>query len=304
MASKNASSTTAPEKASGTDLATNNVGGLPSLPSFMQGATDGKEDIDNADLIIPRVALLQGISPSVMAGLGENGHFWHTINEMDLGPELEIVPIIYRKQVTLWNPLHMGGGIIARSSDGKVWDSDFDVQVAPYKDLPKKLVRYAAKRGDSVGLPNVPGSGLTAWGSADPENEDSGPAATVSHVFICRALDHMDIGPFAIFLQRSAERVGKELVTKIKTDKAPIYGQVLKLTCRTVPNDAGQEYNKPHFAKAGWVQDEATFRALMEEHNVFKTTSFRVNDEDAMAEGGEPGAGSAGSAADTKDEGY
>lgn len=306
MASKNASTDTAAKTESAGSLVTNSAAGA-ALPAFMQdNAGDGKEDIDNSDLIIPRVALLQGISPPVMAGLGENGHFWHTINEVDLGDELTIVPIVYRKQVTLWSPLHMGGGIIARSSDGKTWDSDFDVMVAPYKDFPKKTVRYAAKKGDSVGVPNVPGSGLIAWGSQDPENEDSGPAATVSHVIVCRALDHMDLGPFAIFLQRSAERVGKELVTKIKTDKAPIYGQVLKLTKRTATNDASQEYNKPHFAKAGWVTDEQVFLALKAEHEMFKTTSFRLNDEDAATEGGAEGGGSTSgpAAKDAKDDKY
>lgn len=271
-------------------------------------ADDGKGDIDNADLIIPRVALLQGISPAVMAGLAENGHFWHTINEVSLGDTLRIVPLIYRKQITLWNPLHMGGGIIARSSDGKTWDSDFDVMVAPYKDMPKKLVNYKAKKGDSVGIANVPGSGLIAWGSADPENEDSGPAATVSHVIIARALDFLDMGPFAVFLQRSAERTGKELVTKIKTDKAPIYGQQLVMSRRGGQNDAGQEYNKYHFAKDGWVQDEELFKMFQNEHETFQTTSFRTNDEDALREeagtgGGDADAGSP-PAGDSKDDKY
>ena len=274
----------------------------------MQNVDSGKDAIDTADLIIPRVALMQGISPAVMAGEAENGHFFHTINEQDLGDSLELVCLLYRKQVTLWNPLHMGGGVIARASDGKTWDADFDVQIAPYKDFPKKLVNYKAKKGDHVGTANVPGSGLIAWGSADPENEDSGPAATVSHVFMFRALNYLGLGPFIIFLQRSAEPVAKQLLTKIRLDNAPIYGQVFSASKVTATNGAGQEYNQYKFTKNGYVQDEALFHQFQEEHNTFKTTSFRTNDEDALAEEANAGGagGTAGGAAksDSKDDTY
>lgn len=266
----------------------------------MQNADSGKDNIDTADLIIPRVALLQGISPPVMAGLGENGHFWHTINEVDLGDELRVVPLLYRKQYTLWNPLHMGGGVVARSTDGKHWDSDFDVQIAPYKDFPKKLVRYAAKKGDPVGRD----IGLGAWGSMDPENPDSGPAATLSHVILFRALDHMHLGPFVVFLQRSAEPVGRQLATKIKLDNAPICGQVYRMGRKSASNSANQEYNQYTFTKDGYVDSEALFLKLQEESQMFRTTNFRTNDEDADADEAGAGAAPAGGSADSKDDSY
>lgn len=268
----------------------------------MKGADSGKDSYDASDLIIPRVALMQGISPAVMSGEAENGHFYHTINEVDLGDSLRVTPLVHRKQWTLWMPLHMGGGVIARASDGAHWDADFDVQVAPYKDMPKKLVRYAAKKGDLVSRE----VGLGAWGSADPENEDSGPAATLSHIFLFRALDHLDLGPFVVFLQRSSERAAKMLLTKIQIDKAPIYGQVYVMGHSTESNKANQEYNQYTFRKDGYVPDEALFREFGEEHTLYKTTSFRTNDEDAQAEGGDAGAGDApsGGAADNKDDSY
>lgn len=275
----------------------------------MQGAAKGMGDVDTEDLIIPRVALMQGISPAVMAGQVEQAHFWHTIMEEDLGTSLKVTPILRRKRYTLWNPVHAGGGVLARATDGKHWDSDFDVQVAPYKDFPKRMVRYAAKAGDLVGREH----GLGKWGSADPENPDSGPAATVSHVFLMRALEWMDLGPFIVFLQRSSEGVARDFMTKIKFledgSGVPMYGQVYNMTSDTAQNDAGQEYNKYKFARLSgddqFVQDEALFTQLMEEHISYKGTRFRTNDEDAQGEEG-TGGSSGGSAAapDSKDDKY
>lgn len=298
MASKSESKTTSP----GTALAQQPQGNnAVAVPSFMAGADSGKDSYDASDLIIPRVALLQGISPPVMQGLAENGQFWHTINEVALGDGLRVTPLLHRKQWTLWRPLHAGGGVIARASDGAHWDADFDVEVAPYKEMPKKLVRYAAKKGDVVSRE----IGLGAWGSADPENSDSGPAATLSHIFLFRALDFLDLGPFIVFLQKSSERVAKQLLTKIHTDRAPIYGQVLEMGHVTESNKAGQEYNQYTFRKDGWVMDEPTFREFEREHQLYKTTSFRTNDEDAQDEGG-PGdnGGGAGSGTDDKEDKY
>lgn len=298
MASGQKSTTTSLAKGSAELPATSNP--ASNVPAFMQGAQSGKESFDVNDLVIPRVALLQGISPPVMSGLGENAHFWHTINEVDLGPDLQVVPLLHRKQYTLWNPLHMGGGVIARASDGKTWDADFDVQVAPYKDFPKKLVKYVGKKGDPVSRD----VGLGAWGSMDPENPDSGPAATLSHIILFRALDFLDLGPFIVFLQRSSEPVARQFLTKLQIDKAPIFGQVYTMGSRTQSNAAGQEFNQYTFAKNGYVQTEELFREFEAEHTTFKGQRFRTNDEDAQEPGGEGAGGGDGGPAASKDDSY
>lgn len=265
----------------------------------MQGADSGKDSYDASDLIIPRVTLLQGISPPVMAGLGENAHFWHTINEADLGETLRVVPLVHRKQWTLWRPLHEGGGTIARATDGHHWDTDIDIEVAPYKEMPKKKVRYIAKKGDMVSRDH----GLGMWGTMDPDNEDSGPAATLSHVFLMRAIDMPELGPFIVFMQKSAEKVAKTFLTKIQIDQAPMYGQIYQIGHTTETNSAGQEYNGYSFRKDGYVPDQASFEFFAKERETYNTTNFRTNDDDAQNEGGDGNSGGAG-APDSKNDEY
>lgn len=251
----------------------------------MADAPTGKDSYDASDLIIPRVALLQGISPPVMQGLAENAQFWHTINEVSLGGELKVSVLLHRKQWTLWKPLHEGGGVIARASDGAHWDADFNVEIAPYKEMPKKKVKYQGKKGDPISRD----VGLGMWGSMDPENEDSGPAATLSHIMLMRAHNYLDFGPFVVFLQKSSEKTAKQLLTKLQIDKAPIYGQQYIMGSIVATNGAGQDYNQYTFRKDGWVQEEGLFREFQKEHELYKGTSFRTNDDDAQEDGGVAG---------------
>lgn len=263
-------------------------------------AGTGKENIDQSDLIIPRVALMQAISPEVTEGKAGSGDFWHTINEQVLSSDvLRIVVVHHSKRYTMWKPRHAGGGIIARASNGANWDADFKESFAPYKDRPKHLVEYAAKKGDVVSKD----MGLGRWGTLDPENEDSSPAATLSHVMVCVALDYPELGPFVVYLQRSAEPVGKALLTKIKLDKAPIYGQVYTMGSKVATGDSG-DYNQYTFAKDGHVDTEELYNEFKAMNVSFTEMGVKTNEE-APDNGGE-GAGDKGGAAapDGKDDKY
>lgn len=260
------------------------VPGATALPTFMQGdaaSRVGKENIKQDDLIIPRVALMQAVSPEVIDGNVESGHFWHTIAEEDLGEAIEDLVILHHsKRYTLWNPRHAGGGVLARASDGMRWDSDFDVEVAPYKDRPKQKVRYTGKAGDRVGRD----IGLGKWGSMDPENADSPPAATLTHVLACAILSRLDMGPFVILLQRSAEPVAKMLLSKVSIDPAPIFGQIYSVTSKDQPSDSG-DFKQFVFAKNGHVQDERMYMWLQEQHKNFAALGVKYDEAAEQPEG-------------------
>lgn len=261
-------------------------------------ARAGKENIEAGDMIIPRVGLVQAISPEAVDGRAKSGNFFHTINEQDLGDTLSIAMLHHSKRYTLWMPRHAGGGIIARASDGLHWDADFSTEFAPYKDQPRKKVKYSAKKGDLVGRDH----GLGRWGTLDPENEDSGPAATLSHVFVARALEHLDLGPFVIFLQRSGEPAARMLLSKISIATAPIYGQVFKMGSRVVTSDSG-DYNQYTFAKDGFLTDEALYTEFKEQNAIYTALGVKTNEEAPDADGA-TGGDKAPPAADTKGDTY
>lgn len=247
-----------------------------AVPDFMkQDEGKGKKNIDSGDMVIPRVALTQSLSEAVEEGKVAPGHFWHNLLEEDLGTELDIVVVHHSKRYVLWSPRHMGGGILARASDGKNWDAQFvgeKFTVKPSKDRPRYEVTW------EIDSPEVGRDvGLGAWGTSDPAEPDSPPAATLTHVLVCFVPDRPEIGLFTILLQRTAERVGKDLLTKINLDKAPIYGQVYTVTAKT-DNSASGDYFNYKFTKNGYVMDAELYEEFKKMNAQFDEEGVKVDD--------------------------
>lgn len=268
---------------------------------MQQYSSMGKENIARDDMVVPRIALLQAVHPEVVNSLGESGHFFHTIAEEDLGDTLEDLVIIHHsKRYTLWNPRHEGGGVLVRASDGAHWDDDFEGEIAPYKDRPKYKVKYSVKKGDRVSRD----TGLGKWGTLDPDNSDSPPAATLTHVLVCCLLDRLEMGPFVMLLQRSAEPVAKMLLSKINLDSAPIFGQKFRVSSKVVNNSSSQDYNQYVFTKTGHVPDQDVFNKLMEMHNAFREQGVKFDENAAQEEATGDGASAPTDGNDEGSPGY
>jgi len=240
----------------------------------MQGlAHTGKENIDISDMIVPRVGLMQAINPEVIAGKVESGNFFHSVSEEDLGPEIDLVVLHHSKRYTLWRPRHDGGGVLARASDGLNWDQPGTFEIVPYKDRPKKkvILETGARVGRDIGLGK--------WGSLDPENPDSAPAATLSHVLVCADLNRLEQGPFVVFLQRSAEPVARMLLSKIQLDPAPMFGQIYSMSSRVAPSPSG-DYNQYVFVKNGHIMDEELFKDFEQKNEIYRNSGVKTNDAD------------------------
>lgn len=274
------------------------VAGAANLPAFMQqdaATASGKENISRDDMVIPRVALTQAVSDEATDGRCEVGNFWHTVLEEDLGPDLNLIIVHQSKRYTLWNPRHSGGGVLARASDGKTWDSDFEGEIQPYKDDKRKKVKFSVKAGDKVGRD----IGLGKWGTLDPDNEDSPPAATLSYVLVCIAPDRPEVGPFVILLQRSAEPVARQLLTKINLDPAPLYGQIYTVGSKDQASDQGG-FKQFTFAKNGHVQDAEMYELAKTFHEQFQSTEVKFDENAAQTEVERETGGDTGGEGETK----
>lgn len=269
----------------------------------------GKSNIDQSDMVIPRVALMQSTHEQVEQGKTTSGQFFHTITEESLGSEISDMVIIHHsKRYNLWKPRHEGGGILARASDGRRWDEQFrgmEFEVQPDKMRPRYKVKWKIEQ-DGIVNRDV---GLGAWGTSDPDNIDSQPAATLSHVLVCVRLSALHEGPFVVLLQRTAEKVAKGLLTKINLDQAPIYGQVYKMSSKGDSTASGDFYQY-QFAKAGHVQDQAVFEQLEKMFERLEAQGVKYDDERAGDEGaagggdGSTGAAGAGTGGDAGDGRY
>lgn len=218
------------------------------LPAHLQQyGSKGTDSIGMEDIAIPRITLLQAISKEVMEGLGKPAEFYHLLADQVLGKDITIIPIITTKAYMLFRPRETGGGLLARADDGIHWtppDAAFSVSLV--QNGPSVTWRTA---------PTVAESGLADWGSSDPSNPQSLPAATKMLNVLCWLPDFPELSPSVYTLQRSSLKPGKKFVGKLKMSQAPSFGMMFKVTSEKVTGPKG-EYFSPVFSGAGFVMDE------------------------------------------------
>src|SRR3954469_13644268 len=117
------------------------------IPAHLAGFTKAKiGNVDSSDRIIPRIKLMQAISPELTDFPdAKAGQFWHTIAQQNLGPSIRAIPIIIRKSYVLWAPRSEARSIVAGSMDGIHWGpADAEFSVKP-KGAAQPVVYHAKK---------------------------------------------------------------------------------------------------------------------------------------------------------------
>lgn len=261
---------------------------LVVVPDFMKkDAGKGTENLSAADLEIPRLQLLQSLSPQVVSGEERPGTFYHTILEGAIGKKglpLRVVPIHADIKFMLWRPRHEGGGILARAELGEggeyYWnpaDTEFDVK--PYKDRPT-VVKWATKN-------TVSESGLDKFGSMDPADPNSQPAAVKMWNFVVVLPDHPHLGPMVLTFQRGQAKTGANFSSKVKfADGVPSFGQIFGMSAKLDNTGAGDFFNVG-LTRIGYVEDEEQYSAYRALYENFKSAGVQIKDlEGTQDEGG------------------
>lgn len=260
-----------------TAIATKDAGeNALTLPDFMKDQQGlGTESLTAADVEVPRIKLMQKISPELDEHSDlKAGDFFHTLAELNLGPEVRITPIYVDQKFLLWRPQETGGGILARADDGIHWsppNAEFNVKLKTGQEV---VWRTAA---------TVDGSGLAAWGSSLPSDPNSPPAATRMYTLVLTLPDHPDLPPAVVTLQRSAIRVARKFLGKLKITRAPSFGLIFKMKSTQETNNAGQPFLNYSFAADGVVTDKAVYDNNFGMYRYFREQGVQVRDlEDAQ----------------------
>lgn len=247
-------------------------------PSFMERGNAGTEVLDQKDIELPWLKLLQGTSP----GLNENGwragNFLHSILETEVpGAEgFQITPIVTLKpRYMLFQDIDVGGGILARAEDGVHWvPANHEFKVKINKGTKEVVWRTA----DTVAK-----SGLDAWGSYDPDDPNSAPAADLQYRYICVSPSHPEFGPFIILLQRSAIKAAKRLNALMMSSGYDAYGLVFNVSSEWEDKGPSDKKFLWKFKRAGFVPDEATYLKNKELYEQFKDADISIHEEEQTA---------------------
>lgn len=251
------------------------------LPAFMrQDVGRGAENIDTSDLEQPRLKLMQATSKELDSYDSlRPGMFFHVAMEHTFDKPIRVVPIFFAKRYLLWNPLDSGGGILARADDAKHWspaNQTFDVKLD--KKYGGKNVKWRTAR-------TVDESGLANWGTMDPNDPNSPPAATLMYDYLFGFPDFPDLLPAVFTFQRSAIKPGKKFNTRLKTLSArnPVFGLVFELSSEKASNAVNQQYFLPSWVGAGDLRDnQALYEEYRDLHTSLSESGLRVKDEEEL----------------------
>lgn len=249
-----------------------------ALPAHLQGTTKTAKigNIDSTDLIIPRVKLLQAVSPEVTDfDNAKQGQFWHTILQECIGNEIRAIPIIVRKGYVLWAPRGDDRGILARADDAMHWDQpDGTVFEVKSKNSPAPVTyKLGSTVHDKVdGFP-----ALSEFGSSIPGDPNSPPAASLTYQILWYFPDHPDLSPAVIINTRSSVKPAKALLSKIDLRPADHYYQQYKIGVVKEDNGGDAFFNFTYTAD-GYASEEdcSIAKGLFDR---FSTTTWKANDE-------------------------
>ena len=264
------------------------VGQNSQVPAFLQNSDRGTrlQGMDTEDFIVPRIKLLQGISPEVEAFEdAKAGLFWLNVMDQPLGPDFEFIVLSNRKRYLLLPPIGDDRGVLARADDGKTWNT-----------LGRWDVKIKGQRNPvtwEIADLDVRKSGLAEFGSSNPDDPDSNPAATLFYEYLVWLPNAGLTSPVLLSLARSQAKKARDLNGKIEFAGVPMQGLVFKATAI---DDSGPEgpFKNYGFVKNGFATEEQ-FNAAVALAERFANITYSGAEEEQLA--GE----AATPAADSKD---
>ena len=256
------------------DLTERNDGEI-AVPAWMRQKSTGAVlgNLDASDLKPPEVKLLQATSPECAEQPGAvAGNFWLTGQNLNLGPEILGTPIILRKSYVLWNPTKSIDSKVplAVASNGIHWDipnQTFEVY------FPNNRTPYVWKTKRTVAE-----SGLDKFGSSQPDNPRSTPAASMTYqmLWAFRLPDgRPQLG--VITNSRTGIKPMKELFGMIDGKGVDHFFQRYRIQAVRLSVRPGEYFFGYKYFAAGLVEDESEgdgYKALYER---YRKAGFSVN---------------------------
>lgn len=243
-------------------------GGLPAHLALYNKGKIG--NVDSSDRIIPRIKLIQAISPELVDfPEAKAGQFWHTIAQQNLGPTIRAIPIVIRKSYVLWAPRNDDRGILARAMDGVHWiPANAEFTVKP-KGSPQSVTYKTAQ--------TVAESGLAEFGTSIPGDSNSPPAASLTYNMMWHLLDYPDLSPSIVINTRSSVKPMQQLLSRIDSKPVPHYVQVYEIGSAQQKGAEGPYFNFT-YTGAGFA-NEAEAALCSQMYEQFGKGGWVANDE-------------------------
>lgn len=224
------------------------------LPSWIEksakGPGAGLETVRSTDIVIPRIILMQALSPPVVDGKYKAGDLVHSISGELIATAGQPVKIIVVKHIVEWiewNPRSKGGGLKERTTD-------------PHSPLVKRCLDQ-----EKISAPGTP---------------DDGKQAVIEyHSFILIAPEAGG-SPLYVSCGKTNYKHGKNLISRMmmRGSGVPCYAGQYTISSGDETNKNNQKYKVFKFNNDGWASEDA-YRHAKELHETFKSSPIKIDEE-------------------------
>lgn len=189
-----------------------------TVPDYLKREETGRglENVNKTDLVLPRIKLLQPLSPEVTGEekKGEAGHLFNTLTLQDYGASLIFIPITHFKSRIYWKSREEGGGMQCSAQDG------LHPNTQEYSEV-------------------CTGCDLAKWHN-DAENK--APECTIYYNFAI--IVEGETTPVALSMERTKIKAAKKLISLASlAGKLDIFGKKYKIATVKEKNKKGVWYN-------------------------------------------------------------
>ena len=199
-----------------------------TMPAYMQNDTmRGSENVGSEDLTIPRLSLIQDLSPQrkksepeYIEG-AEEGMYFNSVSSELYGDSVIFVPVFFAKEWNIWKMMDAGGGFAG----------SFDSEKA------------AQDKWNEEGY--------------DPDEYEI--VDTAQHFGLIVHEDHIE--EIVISMAKSKMKVNRALNSMIRLNGGDRFSRAFKITSVVDENNVGQKYYNIKMSPLGFVSEEVYKKA-------------------------------------------
>ncbi len=220
----------------------------------------GLENMRPGDLLVPRLILLQGLSPQVVEGPKEAGQIINSITGdvwIDKDQTLEFIPLYHYLEWIRWGERETGEGILERSLE-------------PEGSLAQMAMRKV-KRSTSKGIEIF--------------------TVTEYHNFVAIFPKYSFEMPVIISCAKTNIKKGRKLLGLARyRGRYPLFAGKYVIQAIIETNSAGQKYYVFDFTNAGWVEEElypvleGLYKLIKEAYQQRKLLSHQMEETNPIEE--------------------
>jgi hypothetical protein len=228
------------------------------IPEWLRsqiGHQEGMENVEQGDILIPRLGLCQALSPqkrkshaAYIEGLNE-GDLFNTVTQEIYGKEITIVSLFFFKNRIKYIDIDDGGGIDCISANG------ID--------------------GGRISPDGCSICKFSTWGNGEKDDEhgNDAPLCTLYHNFM--AFIPKENSPIAISYKSTGLKLSKQLLSGVRMTRLPMYAKYWKVTVVDMRSGDNEWFEKK-VIPGGFVEPEL-FESMKSNFEALKAANIKVD---------------------------